>query len=137
MSVSISEAKQRFEDAGFTRADRYEKGTEGKGSEWEASKSRAKTNYKPAMAEALANDAYEKGLDRADAGDYDRGIRNKGIPNWGTGMQSGGDKWAERVAPFESLWDASLPTSAGPKRSSANIKRMNENVQRFIDRSGK
>ena len=137
MPVSIQEARRRFEDAGFQRADRFEAGTEGKGSAWAASKSRAKTNFTPAMQEVLSKDLYSKGLDRADAGDYDRGIRDKGIANWGTGMQAGGIKWEERVQPFVNLWDQDLPTPPGPKRSAANLKRMSENVQRFISASGK
>ena len=137
MSVNISEARKRFENAGIERSDRYEKGTEGKGSAWAGSKSRAKTNFKPAMAEVLSKDLYDKGLDKADAQDYDRGIQDKGIQNWGTGMGAGGTKWEERTKPFESLWDASLPTAPGPKRSANNMKRMTENVQRFMTAAGK
>jgi len=137
MSVSLQEARRRFEDAGFQRADRFEAGTEGKGSAWAASKGRAKTNFAPAMAEVLSKNLFDKGLDKADAGDYDRGIRDKGIANWGTGMQAGGTKWEDRVQPFVSLWDQDLGTAPGPKRSAANLKRMTENVQRFIKASGK
>lgn len=137
MSVSISEARQRFEDAGFQRADRYEQGTEGKGSAWAAAKGRAKTNFAPAMQEVLSKDLFGKGLDKADAGDYDRGVRDKGIQNWGTGMQTGGSKWENRVQKFVTLWDQALGTAPGPKRSAANMKRMTENVQRFVTASGK
>ena len=137
MAVSVQVARQRFEDAGFQRADRYEAGTKGKGNEWAASKGRAKVNYTPAMQEVLSKNLYEKGLDRADAGDYDRGIRDKGIANWGTGLQAGGVKWEKRIAKFVALWDQPLKTPGGPKRSANNLKRMAENVQRFIDASGK
>jgi hypothetical protein len=137
MSVSVQEARQRFEDAGFQRADRYEVGTEGKGSAWAASKSRAKTNFAPAMAEVLSKDLYAKGLDKADAGDYDRGIKDKGVANWGTGMQAGGSKWEDRIGKFANLWDQDLSTAPGPKRSANNLKRMTENVQRFISAAGK
>lgn len=137
MAVSVSEARQRFEDAGFQRADRYETGTEGKGSAWAASKSRAKINFAPAMAEVLSKNLYDKGLDRADAGDYDAGIRDKGIANWGTGMQAGGSKWEERIQKFSSLWEQDLATAPGPKRSAANRKRMMENLERFVSAAGK
>ena len=137
MSITVQEAQRRFEDAGFQRADRFEVGTQGKGGAWAASKSRAKTNFAPAMAEVLSKDLFAKGLDKADAGDYDRGIKDKGIANWGTGMQAGGSKWGERVQPFVALWDQDLSTAPGPKRSANNLKRMTENVQRFITASGK
>lgn len=131
--VSIQDAQQRFADAGFSRADRYEEGTKGKGAAWNSAKARAKENFGPAMQEALSRNAFGKGLDKADASDYDNGIKNKGIANWGTGLQAGADKWGQRVQKFTGLWDASLPTSRGPKRSSNNLKRMTENVQRFMD----
>lgn len=137
MAVSIQDARQRFEDAGFQRADRYEQGVEGKGAAWAAAKSRAKTNFAPAMQEVLSKNLYDTGLDQADAGDYDRGVRDKGIANWGTGLQAGGTKWEKRVGKFVSLWDQALPTAAGPKRSSNNLKRMTENVQRFVTAAGK
>ena len=137
MAVSVQEARQRFEDAGFQRADRFEAGTKNKGSAWAASKSRAKTNFNPAMQEVLSKDLYGKGLDKADATDYDKGILNKGIANWGTGLQAGGEKWEKRVSKFVSLWTQALPTPPGPKRSASNLKRMSENVQRFNKASGK
>lgn len=89
------------------------------------------------MAEVLSKDLYSKGLEKATGEDYDRGISTKGIPNWGTGMQAGGLKWANRIGKFSSLWGAALPTAAGPRRSAANLKRMTENVQRFVAAAGK
>lgn len=137
MAISLDMAKTRFSEAGFSRSDRYQAGTEGKGSAWNAAKSRAKANYVPAMQEALQKGSFEKGLDKADANDYDRGVRDKGVNNWPVGMQASADKYGERVQPFVNLWDADLPTAAGPRRSAANIKRMTENVQRFISAAGK
>ena len=137
MSVSLDEARRRFEEAGFSRADRFEKGTEGKGSVWNTAKNRAKANFAPAMQEVLNKDLYSKGLDDADASDYDRGIQDKGIANWGTGMQAGGNKYQEKTQKFVPLWSQSLPTAKGPKRSAANLKRMTENVQRFVSAAGK
>ena len=137
MPVSVQEARERFANSGFERADRYETGVEGKGSAWNAAKSRAKANYQPAMQEALSKDLYGKGLDTADASDYDEGVRNKGIANWGTGMQAGANKWGERIQKFANLWGQALPTPPGPKRSQANLKRMTENVMRFQQAAGK
>ena len=137
MAATPQQAKERFADAGFSRVSRYEDGTRNKGQKWEGSKARAKTNFIPAMQEALQKDSFGKGLDKANASDYDSGIRDKGVNNWPVGMQAGADKFGERVAPFVPLWDASLPTAAGPRRSAANIKRMTENVARFISAAGK
>ena len=137
MSVSVQEARKRFEDAGFQRADRYETGAKGKGSAWAAAKARAIVNFAPAMAEVLSRGLFATGLNKADATDYDSGITNKGVANWGTGLQAGGIKWEKRIGKFSSLWSAALPTAGGGRRSAANIKRMNENVQRFVTAAGK
>lgn len=137
MAVSASEARKRFEEAGFGRGDRYEAGTRGKGSAWAGARARAKENYGPAMQEALSKNLFAKGLDNADATDYDRGVQDKGLANWGTGMQAGGTKWEKNSQPFVPLWNQSLPTPRGGKRSAANIKRMTENVARFTSAAGK
>lgn len=134
--VDINEAKRRFEEAGISRSDRYEVGVQGKGNAWAASKARAKSNYVPAMQEALQKNSYEKGLDKADASDYDQGVQTKGVANWGVGMQAGSDKYQQNTQKYANLWGQSLPTARGPRRSANNLKRMTENVQRFIAAKG-
>src|SRR3990167_9971169 len=130
--ATLEQAKQRFAEAAFSRVDRYVDSTRGKGAKWQGSKERAKANWAPAIQEVLAKKTYDKGLDDATAADYDTGVRDKGGNNWPVGMQAGSDKFGKNVQPFVVLWDASLPTPAGNRRSAANIKRMTENVQRFI-----
>ncbi len=135
--ASLEMAKARFSEAGFARADRYQEGTRGKGAKWNSTKERAKTNWGPAIQEALSKGAYGKGLDKADASSYDRGIADKGVNNWPSGMQASGDKFAKGVTPFVQLWNQQLPTAAGGRRSAANLKRMTENVTRFVTAAGK
>ena len=135
--ASLEMAKARFAEAAFSRSDRYAEGTKGKGSKWESSKARAKANFKPAMQEALSNGAYDKGLDSANASTYDQGVRDKGVNNWPVGMQAGADAFGKNVQPFVQLWDAELPTAGGQRRSAQNLKRMSENVARFISAAGK
>ena len=130
--ADINQAMQRFEEAGISRTDRYQTGVQGKGQKWAASKARAKSNYVPAMQEALSKNSYEKGLDKADASDYDQGVQGKGVANWGVGMQAGASKYQQGVQKYANLWDQNLPTERGPRRSAANLKRMTENVQRFV-----
>lgn len=134
MSVSSAEAATRFANSGFERSGRYEEGTKGKGQKWDASKARAKINYGPAMQAALADKSYEKGLEKANGSDYEKGVRDKGVANWGVGMSASSDRYQQNIQPFAELWDKDLPTAKGPRRSAANMKRMTENVQRFIDK---
>ena len=133
MAVSAQEAAKRLREAGVRNSDRYEMGTSGKGSKWEAAKTRAKANFSVGMSEALSEQRYEKGLDNSSASDYDQGVRGKGKQNWSTGMQAAESKYTKNIAPFVPLWGQDLPTAGGPRRSAANISRMTENVQRFIN----
>ena len=119
------------------RSDRYAMGTEGKGSAWESAKARAKTNFVPAMQDALAKKLYESGIDKASASDYDSGVRNKGRANWSVGMQSAEAKYVKNIQTFVPLWSAALPTAGGNRGSAANIKRMTENAERFRKAAGK
>lgn len=137
MSVSAQEAGRRLREAGTLRSDRYQMGTEGKGSVWESSKARAKTNFVPAMQEALAKKSYESGIDKANGSDYDSGVRNKGRANWSVGMQSAEAKYAKNIQTFVPLWSQSLPTAGGARGSAANMKRMTENAERFRKAAGK
>jgi len=137
MPITAQEAARRLREAGTMRSDRYAMGTEGKGGAWESSKSRAKTNYVPAMQEAMAKKSYESGLDKASGSDYDQGVRNKGRANWSVGMQSAEAKYQKNIAPFTNLWGAALPTAGGARGSAANMKRMTENAERFRKAAGK
>src|SRR3990167_4363696 len=135
--ATLEQAKQRFAEAAFSRVDRYVENTRGKGAKWQGSKERAKANWAPAIQEVLAKKTYDKGLDDASAADYDTGVRDKGGNNWPVGMQAGSDKFGKNVQKFVQLGDADLPTAPGNKRSAANIKRMTENVTRFMSTAGK
>jgi hypothetical protein len=112
-------------------------GTQGKGAAWEQSKARAKTNFQPAMQEALAKGSYGTGLDKASGSDYDNGVRNKGRANWSVGMQAAETKYLKKIQPFTQLWGAALPTAGGARGSANNLKRMTENVERFRKAAGK
>lgn len=136
MAKDLQTAVNRFKDAGISNTDRYEEGTRGKGSAWASSKQRAKENFKVGMAEALSKGSYEKGMDNSQASDYDSGVLNKGKANWGVGMQAGGEKYSKNISKFVPLWGQALPTGRGAKRSASNIKRMTENVERFVKAKG-
>jgi len=136
MAVTPQEAARRLENAGFSFADRYEQGTQGKGQEWESGARRGEDNYKTGVQRALQEGAFGKGVQRAGASRYEQGVQNKGVNNWPTGMQTAGDRYQEGVQPFTSLWDQELSTKRGARRSSANIQRVQENIQRFIRAAG-
>ncbi len=129
--ISIQEAAQRLENAGFNFADRYQKGTQGKGGDWFEGASNAQPNWEAGVSRAAAEDRFSKGVRAAGANAYDEGIRIKGVANWPTGMGTAGTKYIRKTQPYQLLWDAALPTPRGAKRSPANVKRMQENVERF------
>ena len=129
--ISAQEAAKRLSSAGFNFADRYQSGTQGKGSDWQRGATGAANNYAAGVQKSLAEGAFAKGVQRASASRYDEGVRTKGVANWPTGMQLAENRYIEGVQPFTGLWDATLPTPRGPKGSPANLARMTDNVKRF------
>jgi len=130
-NISAQEAARRLAGAGFTFADRYAQGVEGKGDEWQRGAAGSVANYAAGIQKALAEKAFERGVQRASANRYNEGVRTKGVNNWPSGMQLAESRYVEGVQPFTGLWDQTLPTPRGPKGSPNNLKRMSENVARF------
>jgi len=135
--ITAEEAATRLEEAGLSMSGRYQRGTEGAGSKWLSGASKAEDNYKEGITKSLARGSFAKGIQEAGASAYDEGVRTKGVHNWPTGMQSAGPKYARKVAKYTSLWGAALPTSRGSRGSVQNMKRMQENVERFLRTAGK
>ena len=134
--ITAQEASARLESAGFANADRYAKGVQGKGGAWFSGASKAGANYQQGVQAAIAADKFGKGVRDAGSQSYDLGVTQKGTANWPTGMQQAGGKYQRKIAKFQPLWDQALPTPGGPKRSPANVKRMQENMDRFVRTAG-
>ena len=130
-NITVQEAAQRLGSAGFANADRYQRGTSGKGSRWAQKTGAAGANYQEGIQRALAEKRFDKGVASAGPAAYDTGVSTKGNQNWAPGMQLGQDKYARKVAKFAPLWNQELSTPRGSKRSANNLKRMQENVDRF------
>lgn len=134
--ISLEEAARRLESAGTNFADRYETGTRGKGGAWLERAAASTPNYEAGVKRAITEKKFEKGIREAGAEAYESGVRAKGVMNWPTGMSVAGDKYKRKVAKFARLWGEALPTPRGARRSPANLKRMQENVERFIRAAG-
>lgn len=129
--ITVQEAAQRLGQAGFANADRYQRGASGKGSKWAQRAGAAGANYQEGIQRALSEKKFDKGIAAAGPSAYDSGVSTKGVQNWAPGMQLGADKYARKTAKFAPLWNQELPTARGAKRSPNNLKRMQENVDRF------
>lgn len=129
--ISLQEAANRLRDAGIRLGERYRQGATGKGGRWLQGASAAQTNYDQGVQQAIATKSFSKGVQGAGASAYDSGVQNKGVLNWGTGMQVGGEKYVRKTQKFAALWNTPLSTPRGPRRSPANLTRMSENVKRF------
>lgn len=134
--VSLEEAAKRLEAAGTNFADRYEQGTRGKGGAWLENASKAGKNYDAGVKRAIAENKFESGVRSAGAEAFESGVRNKGVMNWPTGMSVAGEKYQRKTERFARLWNEALPTPRAARRSPQNLKRMQENVERFIRAAG-
>ena len=129
--ISLQEAANRLTEAGIRLSDRYARGASGKGGRWLQGAGAAQSNYEQGVSASIAAKSYSKGVQGAGASSYDQGVQGKGVANWPTGMQFAGDKYVRKSQKFASLWNAPLATPRGPRRSPSNLKRMQENVDRF------
>ena len=116
--------------------ERYRRGASGKGGKWQTGAGAAEQNFQEGIQRALATKAFSKGVSEAGASAYDQGVANKGVNNWGTGLQVSGDKYARKTGKYAALWNQPLATPRGAKRSASNLKRMTDNVARFIAAKG-
>jgi hypothetical protein len=130
--ITLQEASARLQEAGVANADRYQRGTSGKGAKWHQATTAAEANYQEGIQRALSEKRFGKGVQAAGASSYDAGVSAKGVANWPTGMRLAGPKYEKKVQKFVALWNAPLSTPKGSRRSPANLKRMTENVERFI-----
>lgn len=134
--ITVQEAADRLADSGLRLRDRYERGTAGKGGRWVGQAAAAAKNFKDGMSEFLAKGDLGKAMQEAGAGAYDEGVRNKGVLNWPTGMSAGAPKYVRKTGKFAALWNQPLPTPKGTRRSPANRKRIDENIDRFTKAKG-
>ena len=134
--ITASEAASRLEQAGFANQDRYQKGVSGKGSLWSSRTSASEANWQAGVQEAIAKKKFARGVTEAGPSGYDQGVTQKGVANWPTGMQQAGTKYQKKVAKFQPLWDQALPTPKGNRRSPQNLKRIQDNIDRFVRAAG-
>ena|SRR3990167_8951333 len=135
-NISASEAAARLEQSGFNSQDRYQKGVSGKGSLWASRTSASEASWQSGVQQAIAAKRFTKGISEAGASGYDQGVSSKGVQNWPTGMQQAGTKYQKKIAKFTPLWDQTLPTPKGGKRSPNSMKRIQENMDRFVRAAG-
>lgn len=134
--ISASEAASRLSAAGFNNQDRYQKGTSGKGTLWASRTGAAEANYNAGVQEAISKKKFAKGVQETGSAGYDTGVSTKGVANWPTGMQLAGDKYQRKIAKFQPLWDQTLPTPRAQRRSPQNMKRIQDNIDRFVRVAG-
>ena len=134
--ISLQEAAARLAESGIRLSDRYQRGASGKGSKWASATGASEQNYNDGIQKAIAAKSFSKGISEAGAGAYDQGVSQKGVLNWPTGMQFADAKYQKKTGKFAALWNQPLSTPRGSRRSAANLKRMQENVDRFAKAKG-
>lgn len=78
----------------------YEDGVRNPKRDWETETKAANDNYKVAIAEAIARDAFLKGVDRAGTAKWQSKTIELGIPRWPTGVMAATEDYRNGFAPF-------------------------------------
>ena len=86
----------------------------------------AKAIYQQALTESFGRDAYAKGLSKSGKAGWLRGVEEKGITNFATGVTSPGAlaKYQAESAKYDGARRASDSIARGPRGSAQNINRV-------------
>lgn len=96
----------------------------------------AKSVYQQALTESFGRDAFAKGLAKSGKSGWLKGVQEKGMQNYGTGVgsDSARSKYASESAKYDSARGAAGSLPRGPKGSPQNLQRVAAvaNAQRAV-----
>jgi hypothetical protein len=101
----------------------YTRGASAAGARWQAGATGAESNYKTATAEAAAKGRYGKGVQKAGAEKFTRGVTDKGSVRYGPGASAAQPDFAKAIGPvLDVIARTDLPPR-GPRGAESNYMR--------------
>lgn len=133
---SASTASLKWAQRTGSAAGDYEAGAQGTSKDQAAAAIGAKELYKQGVTDAIARGAFEKGLQKSGKGKWLRGIQEKGVQNFSTGVMSESARgdYATESGRYDSARSAAASMTRGAKGSPANLQRVAAvvNAQRAV-----
>jgi hypothetical protein len=121
---AISDIADKWTRRASSAGPEYEAGVRNPSVDWAQATGAAKASYQQGVTQAIARDAYGKGVTAAGTGKWQERAIGKGPARYAQGVQIGAPDYSRRFAPYaEAMSRVDLPPR-GPVGSEANLNRM-------------
>lgn len=103
MAIKVTDAAtgaRRFVQRGQQAAGDYTAGVQGAGEDWAREASASVDNYNQGVQQAIARDAFRRGIQEAGAQRYSQRAATVGAQRYPQGIAAAGPTWQERSQPF-------------------------------------
>ncbi len=107
-----------------TRAADYQAGIESPRRDWQKNTAAAKGAYEAGVTEAIAQDRFTKGVNKAGNSTWQRGALEKGVPRWGQGVQLAESAYEKGFAPYREAIDKLALPPRFARRDPRNLARV-------------
>ena len=98
-------------------SNEYAQGVQNPRRSWQAGAGAAGGNYQVGVQQAIANNRYEAGVQKAGDAKYKAGVQEKGVARYGQGVSSQGaqSRYQQGFNPYESAIEGVTLPPRGPK----------------------
>lgn len=126
MAIAVKDAAasaKKFSSRGAVAGPDYASGVANAGGRWQANAKAGAPNFAAGVQDAIANDRFSKGVDKAGAAKYQDRASTVGAQRFPAGIQAAEQTWATATAPYlQVIAGANLPPR-GPKGDPRNQQR--------------
>jgi hypothetical protein len=121
---NISQSADKFVRRAQAATQDYQAGIQSPRAPWQESTSAAAPVYQAAMAESLAQNRYQKGVNASSNSEWSTAAITKGAPRFAPGVAAAKDKWQRKFQPYANVIQGVTLSPRGPKGSPQNLQRV-------------
>lgn len=115
-------------------ADDYKQGVNNPRRDWEQATEAASSSYEQGVQEALANNAFSKGVKKAGSSSWRKGAVEKGSRRYAPGVAASKDKYRQNVQPFLDTIENTDLGERYPRGDPRNLERVSKMAKALHDR---
>ncbi len=102
----------------------YEAGVRQPKQDWATATAEAADRYSQGVQEAIANDAFSKGVEDAGTSRWQQGAVSKGVQRFAPGVNLAKPRYQEKMSKVHAVIQATTLPPPGPRGSDQNIERV-------------
>jgi len=117
---------KKWERRATVATEDYKAGIQNPRRSWREAALAASETWKTAIQEAIARDAYKKGIEAVDEKKWKDGALNKGATRYADGVRAAVDLYKAKMSKVLSIIESVELTPRGPRGSDQNYERVKE-----------